>query len=225
MSSQVLDNSLTFPVDKEHGALRIVVVVSFIVIWIIGFFIINVTVPNEGLSLLAVLVGFGIAYAITAAIESILKRRWPSGREVEVTRDAVKLSKKGSLQTEMASEDTVSVLLWSFKISKRTRVPKGWSMLACALEYEKQYLTVYTFLSPAQLESYELADQFKKLVSSRKNANQLEAREDLRLAGEQRRLRDAENYRWLDGAEMASDDFITYVNRIRAQFPEWQLSN
>ena len=60
-------------------------------------------------------------------------------------------------------------------------------------------------------------------MPKRKNDKNVDARDDLRLAGEQRRLRDAENYRWLAGAELVPDDFITYINRIRAQFPEWQL--
>ena len=50
-------------------------------------------------------------------------------------------------------------------------------------------------------------------------------REDLRLAGEQRRLRDAENHRWMFGAEMTPPDFITYLTRLNTQFPEWMPVN
>ena len=154
MSSQILDNSLTFPVDKEHGGIRLVVILSFIGIWAIGFMLFNVLVTNSGVNLLAVIISFALAYGVTAVLESVLKRRWPSGRVMQITADGVKLLKRGKLQSEIMSEDPASVLLWSFKISKRARVPKGWSMLACALEYENQYLTAYTFMSPAQVESF-----------------------------------------------------------------------
>ncbi len=222
MNSQALDQSLTFPVDKEHGGIRLVIILSFIGVWIVSFVLFNVLISNTGVNLLAVIVSFALAYGVTAVLEMVLKRRWPSGRVVQVTSGGIKLVKRGQLQAEILSEDPASVLLWSFTISKRARVPKGWSMLACALEYENQYLTVYTFMSPTQLETYDLADKFTKLTPKRKN-DKADVRDDLRLAGEQRRLRDAENYRWLAGSEMIPDDFITYINQIRAQFPEWQL--
>ncbi|MFN8450305.1 MAG: hypothetical protein U0521_17390 [Anaerolineae bacterium] len=84
-------------------------------------------------------------------------------------------------------------------------------MLACALQFESSYLTVYTFMSPSH-ESFSLsAGQFKKLISQRKGKREDDMREDLRLAGEQRRLRDAENHRWMYGAEMTPSDFTTYL--------------
>lgn len=205
--------------------MRLAVVLTFIAVWMVSFVIFSMVIPNVGLSLLAVLIGFGVAYAVTALLERFLKTRWPSGRFVQVDRDGVKLQKKATLQQEMLSEDPVLTLFWSFKISKRARVPKGWSMLACALEHEGQYLTAYTFMSPAQVEGYEMATQFKKLIAKRKGKSEDDAREDLRVAGEQRRLRDAENNRWMFGAEMTPPDFMTYITRIKTQFPEWMPVN
>ena len=201
--------------------MRLAVVLTFIAVWIVSFILFSNLIPNEGLSLLAVLIGFGVAYGVTALLERFLKTRWPSGRFVQVDKDGVKLQNKAALQQEMLSEDPVSTLFWSFKISKRARVPKGWSMLACALEHEGRYLTVYTFMSPTQFEGYEQAAQFKKLIAKRKGKSDEDAREDLRVAGEQRRLRDAENNRWMYGAEMTPPDFMTYITRIQTQFPEW----
>ena len=221
MNPQAVDNALTIPVDREHSAMRLTVVVVFIAMWVISFIVASAVIPNEGLSLLAVIIGFGVAYAVTALLERFLRTRWPSGRITQIDSGGVKMMKKGELQQEMLSEDPVDTRLWSFTINKRARVPKGWSMLACALEYENQLLTVYTFMSPTQLETFEMKDQFKKLMSQRKGKSDADAREDLRVAGEQRRLRDAENHRWMFGAEMLPADFITYMKRIKTQFPEW----
>ena len=205
--------------------MRLTIVVTFIGVWIVGFFLFSVLIPNDGFSLIAVLLGFAVAYGITALLERYLKTRWPSGRVVQIDKDGVKVLKKSTLQQEMLSEDPVNTHFWTFKISKRARVPKGWSMLACALEYENEYLTVYTFMSPNQLSTLETAEQFKKLIAKRKGKSQEDAREDLRIAGEQRRLRDAENHRWMFGAEMTPSDFISYITRIKTQFPEWMTAN
>ncbi len=201
--------------------MRLAIVVTFIAVWVAGFLIFSVIIPSEGLSLLAVILGFAVAYGLTDRLERYLKNRWPSGRVVQMDKDGVKVLSRGKQQHEMLSEDPVNTHFWTFKISKRARVPKGWSMLACALEYENQYLTVYTFISPNQLSTLETADQFKKLIAKRKGKSQDDAREDLRVAGEQRRLRDAENQRWMFGAEMTPNDFITYITRLKTQFPEW----
>lgn len=222
---EALESTLTIPVDREHSAMRLTIVLAFIAIWIVGFILASVLIPNEGLSLLAVIIGFAIAYGSTALLERFLKTRWPSGRIVQIDRGGVKLIKRSVLQQEMLSEDPVETRLWSFKITKRARVPKGWSMLACALEYENQYLTVYTFMSPSEVEKLSLGSNFKVLIGKRKGTSDADAREDLRIAGEQRRLRDAENHRWMFGAEMIPADFTTYLTRIKSQFPEWTPEN
>ncbi len=98
-------------------------------------------------------------------------------------------------------------------------------MLACALEFENKSLTVYSFMSPAQVENFSMASQFKKLIAQRKGKKDEPVREDLRLAGEQRRLRDAENFRWLAGVEMTPADFETYITRLKTQYPEWMPVN
>jgi hypothetical protein len=221
VNTEAVENTLVIPVDREHSAMRLAIVLTFIAVWIVGFIIFSYLIPNEGFSLLAVLLGFALAYGVTALLERYLKTRWPSGRVVQVDKDGVKILYKSKQQHEMLSEDPVNTHFWTFKISKRARVPKGWSMLACALEYENEYLTVYTFMSPNQLSTLESADDFKKLIAKRKGKSQDDAREDLRIAGEQRRLRDAENHRWMFGAEMTPNDFITYITRLKTQFPEW----
>lgn len=221
MNAPAVEDQLIIPVDKEHGAIRLTVVFVFIAVWIISFLIISAVLGSSGLGLLSILLGFPIAYGVTALFERFLKQRWPSGRVVEVDRQGVRLIHRAKLQQEILSEDPASALLWTFKITRRARVPKGWSMLACALQHENNHLTVYTFMSPSQIQAFSMAGSFKKLIGKRKNKDSEEMREDLRLAGEQRRLRDAENHRWMFGAEMTPPDFIAYLARLNDQFSEW----
>ncbi|MCC6802778.1 MAG: hypothetical protein IT319_07835 [Anaerolineae bacterium] len=225
MNTSAVVDRLVIPVDTEHGGIRLVVILTFIGIWAVSFFIINALIRSEGIGVLAIFLGFPVAYGITALLERFLKKRWPSGRYVEIDRNSIRLKKRGVLQAEVLSEDPATTLLWTFKISKRARVPKGWSMLACAIQHENESLSIYTFMSPAQVESFDMASQFKKLVAPRKGKDNEDMREDLRLAGEQRRLRDAENHRWMFGAEMTPTDFMNYLSRLNTQFSEWMPVN
>ncbi len=214
----IVSDKLSISLDKEHGGLRLTVIMSFIASWLILFIILSAFIENQGFSLLAIILGFAGAYGITALLERYLKGRWTSGRVIEVDAAGVRMKRKQTLEGEILSEDPADALLWSFTIKKRARVPKGYSMLACALHFEDTYLSVYTFMSPKQIETLESAEHFTKLVNSKQVSSE---REDLRLAGEQRRLRDAENHRWSRGGEMTSDDFMIFFARLKAQYPEW----
>ncbi len=214
----IVSDKLSISLDKEHGGLRLTVIMSFIASWLILFIILSAFIENQGFSLLAIILGFAGAYGITALLERYLKGRWTSGRVIEVDAMGVRMKRKQTLEGEILSEDPADALLWSFTIKKRARVPKGYSMLACALHFEDTYLSVYTFMSPKQIETLESAEHFTKLVNSKQVSSE---REDLRLAGEQRRLRDAENHRWSRGGEMTSDDFMIFFARLKAQYPEW----
>jgi hypothetical protein len=96
---------------------------------------------------------------------------------------------------------------------------KGWFVVACGLEQENNYLTVYTFMSPEQVNAPAITSRFKMLLPNK------EADKDLRLAGEQRRLRSAEEHRWMHGAEMNAADFETFVAQLEKQFPRWMPVN
>src|SRR5262245_18602355 len=120
-----LENSpLTIPVDREHSGLRLAIVAIFIVLWIIGFAISNALIPNAGFNILAGIIGFGIAALGGRFLEPILKARWPSGREVNIDANGVRLTLRGQLQEEVKPGEPVSVLLWRFKVKRRGVYPK-----------------------------------------------------------------------------------------------------
>jgi hypothetical protein len=207
----------TYAVDEEHGRLRLVVLFLFIGVWIVSFTIFSALIHSAGLNLLAIIVSFVVAYGISTLLEKQLKRRWPSGRNVLVDDTGVKLVKHGRVEQEMRADQAISPIYWRFVVRKRSRVPKGWFMCACALEHDEQHLTAYTFMPPKEFEQYSRASWFTLLAGKKET----EGKTDLRLAGEQRRLREAENYRWLNGAEMTKEEFQRYIEQISTQFPEW----
>ncbi len=214
---------LVYLVDREHGGIRFVVLSAFFAVWVLGFVVVSSIMASDGPNLIALLAGFVAAYAVTWFLERTLKRVWQSGRTLTLDRDGVRLALRGQIQTALLSEDPATALLWRFTIEKRARIPKGWSMVACALEHEGQYICAYTFMSPTAVETYPQQEKFKKLIGKKKSTLN-DGREDLRLAGEQKRLRAAEDYRWIGGAEMPQDDFVAFIDNLILRFPEWMSS-
>ena len=221
MDVSIDTSAMTFQVDPEHGAKRLTIVATFVVGWIVGFAILNTLIPGSGLNIIAVLGGFAVTAAVTWAAERFLRQRWPSGRTVEVHEDMIETRKAGVVQQQINGGKHVNVLLWRFKIKRRSRVPKGWFVVACGLEQENNYLSVYTFMSPEQVNSPQIASRFKTLLGAKEMQG---GNQDLRLAGEQRRLRMAEEQRWMHGAEMSNADFEAYLTQLQKQFPKWMPS-
>ena len=220
MMDMTLNTSgLNIPVDQEHAGLRFAIVVIFIVFWIVGFAISNALIPNAGFNIIAGIIGFGAAALGGRLLEPILKARWPSGREVNIDENGIRVTLRGQIQEQVKSSEPVSVLLWRFKVKRRGRVPKGWYVIACALEQDDNYLPVYAFMSPEKSEALNKTMRFTELLGDKaiKNVKQ----DSLRVAGEQRRLRMAEAHRWNNGAEMTPEDFERFIERLNGLFPQW----
>lgn len=219
MNNQALPR--TIPVDAEHSGLRVAVVIVFLLAALAGYIALNVIISSEGINLIAILGSFLIAYGITALVERILKKRWPSGREVQIDENGVRMVRKGAVQQEIRANAPAATLMWHFQTKRRSRVPKGWHVLACALEQDERYLSVYTFMSPNQFKDFEHAARFTRLQArSKTNDRKGGGCDDLLLAGEQRRLLQAENERWQTGAEMTIDDFQAYLDALALVFPQ-----
>jgi hypothetical protein len=209
--------NLRFPVDSEHAGVRFVVLAGFIVTVVLAFVIANAVIPSQGLNLIAGLIAFGAAIVISRVTERLLKDRWPSGRAVEVQAEGIRLSRRDQTQVEIGAFEPIHIHLWRFPIKRRARVPKGWYVMACALEQGDAWLAVYTFAPPEQANRINQDIPFTVLTppDGKRQA------ETLRAAGEQRRLLTAEQHRWNDGAEMQLTDFEQFVQHLRGQFPQW----
>jgi hypothetical protein len=214
---------LTFPVDAEHGGFRVAVVVIFVVAVVGGYVLANYFIPSEGVNLIAGLIGFGLAYIASELAERFLKKRWRSGRVVEADPEGIRLVARGKTEQTINSNQPIEVLTWRFPIKRRTRIPKGWFMVACALQQDERCLPVYSFISPTQFETWQNHERFTLLIGKKEleKRSGSSGRDDLRLAGEQRRLMSAENIRWMEGAEMTLSDFETYLHLLETRFPEW----
>jgi hypothetical protein len=226
MADNIINTSpITIPVDNEHGALRLSVVAIFIVIWVITYMIANSLISSEGFNLVALIAAFAVSGIVARASEQALQKSWPSGRSVQMDDSGVRILSKGNVQIQIDTSEPFSILLWRFQTNRRSRVPKGWYVIACALEQDDNYLTVYSFAAPAQAEILQQHIRFATLTSEKDGSAKDTRQDSLRVAGEQRRLRLAETFRWNSGAEMALPEFEQFLDRINGQFSQWMPAN
>jgi hypothetical protein len=135
------------PVDPEHSGLRMMIVLVFLISGVILYVLMTRLIPElSGINIIAVVVALAGATILTQVIDRLFKQRWPSGRVLRIIGDNVQLALRDHVQREIDGGQHVNVLMWRFTIAKRTRIPKGWYMVAIALQQDDRYLPVYTFV-------------------------------------------------------------------------------
>lgn len=212
--------AVMIPVDPEPSALRLALVGIFLG-GTIAAYVLFATMASSGVcNPLALFAGLAVGGAAMYLAERWLKPRWKSTRFVRLTPTSLQIVAKGETTREIDPTLQVNVLMWSFKVPRRTRVPKGWYVVALALEQDEAFLPVYTLLSPESFADLPGVDQFTKL-SSRKELTQMQDTSNLRKAGVQRRLHTAEFARGVEGAEMVQEDFETYLNWLETNCSTW----
>jgi hypothetical protein len=216
-----IDLPVSYAVDREQSSLRWVIPGLFLLSALVIGWLINLVVASSGFNVLAVLGGLIGAAAVAYVAERVLKPRWKSARMLAIDADGMRLLRHGQTEVAIGAGDAPQQLRWRFEINKRARIPKGWWMVAWGLETETRMLVVYTFMSPTQLQAFEQADDFTVLLGKKAREKAGVSTETLRAAGEERRLRAAEEVRWVAGAEMTLDDFRDAQAQARRLFPEW----
>ena len=215
----IQDNeTLTFTVDPEHAGIRLITIVLFLGGLVFWYLVVSLLLGG-GFNLIAVIAAFVLTYGTTTVVEKQLKEKWPSGREITVSEEAVQILKKDKVQRSVDPQQQVNVLLWRFPVKRRTKVPKGWYVVSIALEQEGEYIPSYTFMSSEDFRQIEYSEQYVELVS--KKELEKSKNRDMRLAGQQRRLHIAENERWIDGTEMTPEQYSQYIDYLKSHFPKW----
>lgn len=210
------DDLIEIPVDLEHSGLRGIVIAVFILMVIVSYIGLNFLITASSINLAAILgalvIGAGGAYVV----EQQLKARWKSGKLLRLTGGSATLVLPNDYKITMTPDDAVQVHRWRFQITRRTHIPKGWYMVAIALEQGDIYIAAYTFMSP---QDYEMFDPDNRFTELKKMTTQGEE-DSIRLAGEQRRLRRAESVRWHEGVEIKAADFRVYIEQLERLFPD-----
>ncbi len=210
-----MNETLHFPVDIEHAGLRGAVLLAFLAAALLVCGLTTVVTPNLGV-LIAGGVGLAAGVGAAALAERGLKGRWLSGRELHLDAGGVRLLRKSEIETALDAGVSADVLRWHFQSRKQRRVPKGWFVVAVALVADdERAIVLYTLLSPERFDTLPTRERFKALLPPAKTGS---AAEDMRLAGEQRRLHEAEVRRWNSGAELTPDAFEAALKHIDTLF-------
>jgi len=211
----------TYAVDIEHNGIRAAGCATLVAGTIIGFFILDRFVFPGGL-LLNMMIAMGIGGLATYVTDRYLTGRWSSGRMLHINRERIALTRDEKIERVVDPEQHVNVLFWRFAVKKSQRVKRGWYVIACALEQEDNVIPVYSFVSPDDFENIPLSSQFKMLEPKSKKPDEGSSSiRDMRQAGAQRRLHEAESDRGMNGAELQLDQFVDFVGTLKVNFPRW----
>lgn len=217
-------DQLKIPVDPEPITLRLALVGIMILGFAFGYWLVTITVAASACSVLGVFGGILLGVALLQIAERTIKPRWRSGRFVYLSEDSLSVLAGENARQEIDPTQQVNVYMWRFEVQSRSRVPKGWYVVATALEQDDIYLPVYTLTPPENFEGLELAGHFTQLTASRGQQARQDG-SDLRLAGQQRRLLTAEQAREIEGVEMHFEDFEVYLTWLQNRFPAWMPTN
>jgi hypothetical protein len=209
-----MNDSLHIPVDLEHSGLRGAVLGAFVFGSAAVCGLTTLLFPNVGI-FFAAIAGIALGVGGAALLERTLKGRWLSGRELNIDAAGIRLIRKGAVESAIDPSAQVTVLRWRFQSRARRRIPKGWFVIAFAIAADDTTISVYTLMSPQAVEAMPGQERFKTLTPPAKSGS---ASEDMRLAGEQRRLHEAEIQRWQNGAEVTNADFTAILARVDAWF-------
>ncbi len=207
---------IEFAVDREHSGMRTIGCVTFLVGAVVSYLILNTIVPNGGLIVVGAALAIGVS--LTYLADFLSKRYWPSNRYVQFLDDLITLVKGDLVQGEIDAGRNVNLLMWHFQAKRHPRVPKGWYVVANALEQDDNYIITYTIASPTDFDSMplsRLSTQFQRKRDKKDDSR------DLRKAGSVRRIEKAEFHRADLGAEMSVEDYHAYLDYLADTYTSW----
>ncbi len=207
-------------IDRLHGRVRVGVLLVWLGAWAvllaIGALVAVLAFSGQPALfwLIWALASLWISQYPSRWAESRLADRWPSGRKLTVTDEALTLTQPVGDVT-LNRREPITKLTWCFKIQRQrgTRVPAGSYCLAARWSQGASAIVIYTFTSAKDSAELRANHGFYELVSSR----------DRSLKGQpaQSRGRDtaylaAENERYEHGGEVSFEDLSAVVELMAA---------
>ena len=220
-----------FPLDTNHLGVRIAVLATMLIGGTLGLFVVmpavvelvNVIAPASACLIVigSLILGIGGAWVV----ERVLRQVWPSGRWLGLSGAMLTLSERSGDSKAVDLSQPISIHSWHFVVTRgRTWVPKGWYCMAYRVTQGEVSITPYTFIDPKNAEPLPQWSAFEELIS-RKRAPKRGEEHLLQKVSEQGELREAEENRWQDGAEMLPDDFVILLDAIDQSTDTWPVQS
>ncbi|MBX3064670.1 MAG: hypothetical protein U0528_17650 [Anaerolineae bacterium] len=217
-------NTTVYPLDAEHGGIRLLLPLLSIGGFFLVFLLVSsLNLPNaaEYIGCLAFALGVAAAVGIAFAADRLLKRIWPSRRELVLDEQIVALHDKRTPANDRTLRlgERINALAWRFTVKRGSaRVQRGWTMLGMQLMQDERTLTLYTFMPPKQAEALTLYRAFVALAA-RSDIN--DGKLSLRETAAQKRLLTAEDERWREGGEIDRAHFQQLLDQLQPHVADW----
>ncbi len=224
--------------DREHGGIQFAMPLIILAAWV-GAYVLVDPLLLEPLSgggdldgyrpfvrfVLSIVVGL----AIGGLAELLLRRIWPSGRQIRLDNSGLTIADKGKSSQTVRWGSRVNVLLWQYTMRGRSRggrerrVPAGHSMYACRLVQDEVVAIIYTYLSPRQQRELVEPARFVELeislikesgVFKRLSPPERVTIPPALLTGKHGQLWAAEKERWQVGFELDPSDYAILIGEL-----------
>lgn len=216
------------PVDIEHGGIRLAVPLlalgSFAALFVLLSALGSQLIPDFSGGCLVFIGSVVGALLLALAADNVLKRVWPSGRDIVVDADGLTLNDNrrkaaGTPPARIHWDQRVNILAWRFTVKRGSaRVAKNSIMLGLQVVQDETQIIAYTFAPNKEADETRYEDFEQLVLRDVLNKGQMSIRE----SNQQRRLLRAEDERWRDGAELRYEDFAFLVETIKTHIPNWR---
>jgi hypothetical protein len=212
-------DTLELQVDPYPATIQLLSFGAFVGGGIIGYIGLSLVFALQVCSVIGILGGVGMGTLAAVGTERVLKQNWESNRFFFIQDDKLELKFGQEPQRELDPNEHINVTAWYFVTRRRSRVPKGWCVVALALEQDDIYISIYTLMSSEDFQDFDHARLFEHLSGKRKDYNMTD--DDVRVTQHKQRLLTAETARSIDGVEMTNDAFNTMIETFQQRFPQW----
>lgn len=173
-----------------------------------------------GLLLVGGVTGFGVLVLMAAAFvaaqpvaylaERQLIKFWPSGRAVQLDGRLLRLHQPGADKL-IRLDQPLAFRRWRFEVRTRRggHVPKGHHCLALRLAQDDQVVALYAFCSPAVMQDLAARFAFYQVRGAKETGAPAGD-----TAGRDPAYLEAENDRWVFGAELEAGDFERLLTAV-----------
>ena len=218
---------IILPADPEHRGLRfavpLILILSFWLTYLLVSALLRRAFPEWGsVVFLSCLGALPISLLVAGVGESVLKRVWPSGREVIVRPDSVILRRPDRPDKRVELDDHLFQLWWAFPLGdyprggRERRVSGDHWCVAGQLQQNGERLVCFCFVPRATAQTWSHDYDLRELNPEEVYDTSFRARlgapvrpelpSDV-IAGDSGRHWLAERNRWEEGVELGASDF------------------
>ena len=227
---------IVLPADPEHTGLRLAVPLILILSFLLGYFLISAVLrrafPEWGsVVFISCLGAVPISLVVAGVGEAVLKRVWPSGRQLIIRPGSVTLQRPDQPDKTIELNERMDQLWWAFPLKdyprggRERRMPRSHWCIAGQLQQNGRRLvsfcfapeeTVHAWNDRYELRELDPEDVYDTSFQARMGAPvRPEIPSDV-IRGEDGRHWLAERNRWREGVELAADDFDTLLQAVHS---------